>query len=253
MGGADTGHPLETEGLAKATRRNARQCIVTRERDPAEGLIRFVRGPDGSVVPDIAGTLPGRGAWVTARHSLVQRAASRQMFSRALKAEAKGSPDLADRTGSLLRDRLVRSMPLLRKGGDLVAGAGKVDSMVRTGEAALVLHAEEAAPDGVRKIAQAIHAAEVERGIETRSASVFTADELGLAFGGQRVIHAAIRRSGGGIAFTERLARFRDYFDAGVEGAGAPGARGDDPPDARRSRSDRPVGREQDTGDAGAS
>ena len=207
-------------GLARATRRNTRQCIVTRERDPAEGLIRFVRGPDGGVVPDLEEKLPGRGAWVTARHALVERAAKRHMFSRAFKSETKSDGDLASNVASLMRERLVRMLPLLRKSGDLIAGAGKVDGSVRSGEAALVLHAREAAEDGVRKIAQAIHAAERDGAEPIVVEGMFSAAELGLAFGGEHVIHAAIRRSGGGIAFMERLQRFHGYGGAEREGHG---------------------------------
>ncbi|MGH9201434.1 MAG: DUF448 domain-containing protein, partial [Vicinamibacterales bacterium] len=43
-----------------------RRCIVTREVLPKESLVRFVVGPAGDAVPDIAGKLPGRGLWVKA-------------------------------------------------------------------------------------------------------------------------------------------------------------------------------------------
>ena len=43
-----------------------RKCIATGEAQPANGLIRFVVGPDGQIAPDIAGKLPGRGIWVSA-------------------------------------------------------------------------------------------------------------------------------------------------------------------------------------------
>jgi len=43
-----------------------RRCIVTGEVQPKAGLIRFVAGPDGEVVPDLAEKLPGRGFWVVA-------------------------------------------------------------------------------------------------------------------------------------------------------------------------------------------
>ena len=41
-----------------------RMCIVTRETLAAEMLIRFVAGPDGTVVPDLKRSLPGRGCSV---------------------------------------------------------------------------------------------------------------------------------------------------------------------------------------------
>ena len=38
-----------------------RTCIVSRASLPEERLIRFVAGPDGTVVPDLKRRLPGRG------------------------------------------------------------------------------------------------------------------------------------------------------------------------------------------------
>ena len=38
-----------------------RKCIATGESQPKAGLIRFCVGPDGMIVPDIMGKLPGRG------------------------------------------------------------------------------------------------------------------------------------------------------------------------------------------------
>ncbi|MEP4104459.1 MAG: DUF448 domain-containing protein, partial [Nitratireductor sp.] len=40
-----------------------RTCIVTRRTVEPEDLIRFVAGPDMSVVPDLKRNLPGRGCW----------------------------------------------------------------------------------------------------------------------------------------------------------------------------------------------
>ena len=199
------------ENARTRARTNARMCIVTRERDPKAGLIRFVADPEGRVVPDLAGKLPGRGAHVTARHELVERAARRHMFGRALKADVRADPDLADATGALMRAALVRSLPVLRKAGALSVGAGKVDALVREGSALLVLHAAEAAPDGVRKIAQARHATKEAIGLDIPAESLFTGDELGLAFGGDRVIHAAVRSGDAGSAFVARLRRYRSY------------------------------------------
>ena len=38
-----------------------RKCIATDEVRPKSELIRFVVGPDLTIVPDLAGKLPGRG------------------------------------------------------------------------------------------------------------------------------------------------------------------------------------------------
>ena len=49
-------------------------CIVTRVvKDEAE-LIRFVRSPDGTAVPDLARKLPGRGVWVSLDRAVLAEA-----------------------------------------------------------------------------------------------------------------------------------------------------------------------------------
>ena len=203
--------PLDIGRRGAKGRRNPRTCIVTRTQDPPEGLVRFVLDPEDRVVPDIANRLPGRGAHVTARQSLVERAARRHVFNRAFRREVSAPDDLADETARLMRALLLRQLPMLRKAGDLVVGARNVDAIVRAGEALVILHAAEAAPDGVRKIDQARHAAYRDLGVDTAVETGFTTDELGVAFGGDGVIHAAVRNGDGGRAFEARRRRYRDF------------------------------------------
>src|SRR5439155_16522258 len=83
------------EGLAE------RMCIVTREvKDEAE-LVRFVRGPDGAVVPDIDRKLPGRGVWVSLSRERVAEAVRRKAFSRGL-GESRVDAYLPDLVAGLL-------------------------------------------------------------------------------------------------------------------------------------------------------
>ncbi|MEQ9558435.1 MAG: DUF448 domain-containing protein, partial [Rhodospirillales bacterium] len=42
-----------------------RRCVVTGEKRPVPELLRFVDGPDDSIVPDQAGNLPRRGLWLS--------------------------------------------------------------------------------------------------------------------------------------------------------------------------------------------
>ena len=51
-----------------------RKCIATGEVQPKFGLVRFVVGPDGQIVPDIMGKLPGRGIWVSAERAALEKA-----------------------------------------------------------------------------------------------------------------------------------------------------------------------------------
>ena len=59
-----------------------RRCIATGEVLPEARLIRFVLDPDGSIVPDIAAKLPGRGYWVSAERAAIERAATRRLFAK---------------------------------------------------------------------------------------------------------------------------------------------------------------------------
>ncbi|HEX8569324.1 MAG TPA: DUF448 domain-containing protein, partial [Caulobacteraceae bacterium] len=54
--------PTPAATLAEASRE--RRDIVSGEVMAEERLIRFVAGPGGEVVPDLARKLPGRGVWV---------------------------------------------------------------------------------------------------------------------------------------------------------------------------------------------
>ena len=51
---------------------------VARATEPPDELIRFVRGPDGQIVPDLARRLPGRGVWVDATRESVAAAVQAQ-------------------------------------------------------------------------------------------------------------------------------------------------------------------------------
>lgn len=132
-----------------------RMCIVTRETLPADEMIRFVAGPDGSVVPDIKRALPGRGCSVKAERPVLEKAIQKNIFARALKKDVKPPADLADQVDRLLVTNLTGMMNMARKAGQFLSGSTKVDNAVRSGEALAVFHATDAAEDGVRKIAQA--------------------------------------------------------------------------------------------------
>lgn len=165
-----------------------RRCIVTRRSGAADGLIRFVLAPDGTVVPDLARRLPGRGAWVTAQAWAVAEAARRSVFSRALKTEARPPADLAGLVGRLLRARALQGLSLARKAGAVVTGMAKVDATLRAGRVAALVHASEAGEDGVRRLAA------LARGLDMAPCTlrVFAGEELDLALGRANVIHAAL-------------------------------------------------------------
>ena len=66
-------------------RQKPRTCVGCREESPRRALIRIVRSPDGSVVVDERGKLPGRGAYLCARRECLERARKSGALARALR------------------------------------------------------------------------------------------------------------------------------------------------------------------------
>jgi uncharacterized protein len=199
----------------KARGEPERRCIVTRESRPKAGLIRFVVGPGGEIVPDVAGRLPGRGIWVSADRGALRRAA-KGLFARAAGGPVRVPADLAERVEALLVQRLVESIALARKAGRAVAGQEKTKAALVSGEAALLLQAA----DGSARERAALRPP---AGDDTLVSCLF-GHELGLAFGRDRVIHAAVLAGGLGDRVRDealRLAGIRDTTDREPSGDGA--------------------------------
>lgn len=188
-----------------------RTCIVTRRTGGPEGLLRFVAGPDMSVVPDLKRRLPGRGCWVTADRAHVDEAARKNLFARAFKAKVTPPADLGGMVDRLLAQSALGSLGLARKAGQVALGAAKVEGAVRAGKAMLVLHALEGSPDGVRKIDQARRAVVHQDGPAIPAYKLFSEAEMGLALGGTNVIHAAVLAGDAGKAVLKRVVALDRY------------------------------------------
>ncbi len=171
--------------LAEAARE--RRDVVSGEVMDEAKLIRFVAGPDGAVVPDLARKLPGRGVWVAADRASVEAAAKKNLFARSAKAKLFAPPDLADQVETLLRRRLLSGLGLARRAGDLTSGFEKVSASLHSGKAAWLIEATDGAADGRRKILAVARKQPRPPGV----VGLFTAEELGLALGLENVIHTA--------------------------------------------------------------
>ncbi len=182
-----------------------RTCVVTRQTLPVGELIRFVVAPDGSVVPDLRRRLPGRGVWVTAEARHVRRAEEKGLLARAFEGGAVVAPGLAERVDALLFAAATGALSLARKAGTVVSGFGKVETAVSRETVLAVIHASDAAPDGVGKLDQAARRRFGSDGLP--SIRCFASQELDLAFGRPNVIHAAVLA---GPASDNLLARIRD-------------------------------------------
>jgi hypothetical protein len=194
-----------------------RLCAVTRAQKSPDELIRFVLSPDGSIVPDLARRLPGRGVWIGATRRDLAAALRQKVFARSLKCPVSVPEDLLDRVESLLKRRLAEAVSLAKKAGLLVTGFAKVDDLIGQGRAVLLLHAADAADDGVAKLDRKFRAlrgpgAEVEATVRE-----LTSAELSLAIGRSNVVHAAASGGGACRRIVDAANRLRHYREAGPE------------------------------------
>lgn len=180
-----------------------RKCIATGEVSPKAGLVRFVVGPESVVVPDVAAKLPGRGIYVSATRAALDRAGGTSgkggLFARAARQPVKVPDGLADLVETLLAKRVVELLSMARKAGDAVTGYEKVKEWLAGGRAVALIQASDGSERGKTKL----------RAPEGQNSliSCLTAGEIGLAFGRERAIHAALAAGGLTTRVVEEAAR----------------------------------------------
>ena len=225
------GAPDEAAAAAEAERGPLRRCIVTRESGPKEAMVRFVLGPDQTLVPDLAGKLPGRGMWLSARADVLERAVKRGAFAKAARATVQLPPDLAARIMEGLQGRIRDLIGLARRSGQAVCGRDTVREWLRAGRAGLLVEASDGSPS---------ERARLVGGREVPVVAPLPAERLGGVFGRDHAVHVAIAPGRLAAAIAVEAGRL-----AGLAGTAAPAPSRPGPSRAagRDDRRDGPMGR----------
>jgi hypothetical protein len=176
-----------------------RKCIVTGEVQPASGLVRFVVGPGDVIVPDVLEKLPGRGIWVSADRKALDEA-SKKHFARAARKAVTVPDDLTDQVEAGLVGRVTSLLAMARKSGDAVAGYEKVKDWLGKDYADVLIQASDGSERGKNKLSTPYGG---------KFIGWLTANELGLAFGRETVIHAALGTGGLSKRVVEEAARLK--------------------------------------------
>ena len=182
-----------------------RKCIATGEALPKAALIRFVVGPDGVIVPDVLGKLPGRGIWVKAERAALETAAGKGVFSRAAKQAVTVPDDLVQMIEAQIAHRLIDLIALARKSGLAVSGFEKVKGWLNVEDVKVLLQSSDGSERGKTKLWTPEGA---------RYVGCLTSDELGQAFGRETVVHAAICAGGLAQRVVEEAARLKGLRDS---------------------------------------
>lgn len=184
-----------------------RRCIVTGESGPTQGLIRFAVGPGGEVVPDLAEKLPGRGIWLSSTRAAADEAVKRRAFARAARRQVTVPENLSAILEDLLARRAVDSVALARKAGLAVTGFEKVKARLKQGPVGALVQASDGSPQGFAKLLPLAGDVPVVDRLES--------GELGLAFGRDYVIHAALEAGGATARVLREVLRLSGFRSSG--------------------------------------
>jgi uncharacterized protein len=199
-----------------------RLCAVTREVKPVGDLIRFVVGPEG-VVADLKRKLPGRGLWITADRKTLKDAVSRNVFARGFKRDVRVTAELVEMTERLLLSGVLDALSITGKSGLVLTGFAKVEAAIAHEDIVGLIHASDAANDGVGKLAGALrHRPDADRIATVRA---FTTAQLDLALGRSNVVHAALLAGPANDTFLARLARLERFRTGEPDESGGTGTR----------------------------
>lgn len=198
-------HMIEATGVQRdGSEAGERTCIVARRSLPRRALVRFVVGPDGRIVPDLAERLPGRGFWVSATREAVATACARGLFSRAAKANVIADPGLADEVERQLVARALGVLGMARRAGAVAVGHDKVRALLGSGRAVVLIEAADAAADSAARMTARAGVVPV--------ITCFSRVELGAALGRDEAVHVALEAghlASSFMAAVERLKGFR--------------------------------------------
>ena len=103
-----------------------RRCIASGDTKLAEELVRFVCGPQGNVVPDLAQKLPGRGCWVSVDRPSLKQACDKGLFQRHIQSQPADYDTLCTQLTTLLEQRFQQTLGLARRAGLAIGGGGKL-------------------------------------------------------------------------------------------------------------------------------
>ena len=106
-----------------------------------------------------------------------------------------------------LRRRVLDGLGLAKRAGDLISGFEKVAAALSAGKAAWLIEAADGAADGRRKISNVARKSPN----PPQVLGLFTAEELGLALGGENVIHTAFLAGRGAGRWTEDVRKLAGF------------------------------------------
>ena len=194
--------PETDERLSRKIR--LRRCIATHESVAMDRLLRFVLAPDGTLTPDLAGKLPGRGAHLRPTRAALRQAIRTKAFARAFKQAVTVPPDFAEHLGRLVEAFLLSRLSMARRAGHLALGQDAVFAAAGSGALTLLVLPRDMGDNARAKLVGICR--------DFPTLEFASAETLGAALGRPRVMNLALTNPHKGEQFLALADKFRDFL-----------------------------------------
>ena len=189
------------------------QCALTGKLLTREKTIRFVIGPDNTIIADLSEELPGEGIRLLGYRGTLEASirdgSFKELFDKDwLDSDPVISASFLDKIESQLMDKVLGLIGLARRAGSVLNGFAKVEGSLKSGKCKLLLTASDGAEDGRMKMTRLAEA------VECQQVTILPSARLSMALGQTNVIHAGIIGSG----WAERLNASIDRLSLYVNG-----------------------------------
>ena len=171
-----------------------RTCILSGKSLPRDRLIRFVAGPEGHAVADLAEKLPGRGAWIELSPESLRLADAKKLLDRRIGAGFHDPENEIAQIADRLRARAIATAGMARRAGCLVGGAGKLAAATESFIG--LLAAPDASERELRRLRSKLDVTWTSQSLE--------AEELGRIFGRDSLAFVGVR-VGGAVKLADTL------------------------------------------------
>ena len=163
------------------------KCMVTGKVKPKSDLLRFVIGPENCLFPDLLEKLPGKGIWVCSDYRAIQQAEKKDLFSIISGQKVRIPEHFLVKIENQISQRVLDFIGLARKSGKAVCGYEKVKDWIAKEIAKVIVQSSDGSERGKSKL-------KLPAGLVL--IDWLNSDELGKAFGREKVIHCALASSG---------------------------------------------------------